>query len=399
MAGLQPYVRGQLRQIGVEAYNAEAATPANTDANSSLGSLFDAFEMCLLLIQQEAIYENLICRLATVPPNADGSPNPDVDSFVEAFGLTRLGATPSTGQLTITLPSPVPSGPPVVQPLGALAATPDGRQFIAIVDTSGGTPYDPSLGGWPIEPGQQSVVVLVQCVAPGSIGNVAAGTITQNAGGFIGGPSISNASAYSNGTDVETDAELKARFTQQMRTGETATSSAYAAAILSVDPGLTYSIGDRLNASGTTTSAYFTVVVEYLGATSASGSGLTSAVTQALEGAPAYPGVTPVRGQGIQYTVIEPAFVPVNVAATLTIAPGYVTANVVAAASAAVTAYLGSIGLDPAGAPTSANYLRIGGILWGVPGVSGVESLLLNGTAADVTAAFAHMLCAGTMTL
>jgi phage-related baseplate assembly protein len=133
------------------------------------------------------------------------------------------------------------------------------------------------------------------------------------------------------------------------------------------------------------------VVVNVIGQSSGPGGELLSEISDA---------VAAVRPLGISYTVVAPTLLSVAVAGTLTIASGYTASAVVAAANAAVAAYIDSIGLSPTGTSTTLSYGRVFAILFSVPGVANVDGLTLNGTSGtDIVAPFGEQIVAGACTL
>lgn len=401
MAFLTTLSLAQIQQMIAEGYNAAANLPADTGPGSAFGPSFNAAALAIFSAQQQAQYVAAISRLSTIPANADGSPNPDLDSFVNAFNFTRLGSSAASGQVTISTASPV-SGSPLIVPVGFIVQTSGGLQFQVIADTTNGA-YNAADNGYPIAVSASSVNASVKCLTLGTIGNVQAGQITN----FYGGPgavanpgvsTVTNAAAFTNAINFESDAALKTRFTTGISTGRSGTNSALGAAILGVQPGLTYAIGDRVNADGSAHASYFTVVVAVLGSSTATPSTILSQVTTAIEGSTAT-SVPQVRAAGESYQVISPTFVSINVSATLTLAAGAVAATVVAAAQAALTTYLQGIGLNPQGASTLISYMKIGALLFGVSGVANVDNLLVNSGTSDITATFSQMFSVGTFTL
>jgi uncharacterized phage protein gp47/JayE len=387
MAGLPtsftPQTLQQFQQLIASQYSQQAAKTANTDSKSTLAAIFNA--VAALAVQQQLNISQAfaLSRLAT-------SSGPDVDSFCQPFGVTRLPQEASSGTVVFSTPSPV-SGK-VTIPVGTIVSTPSGLQFVVIADNSQ-PGYNASDGGYDIFTGQSSVSATVQCLTPGSIGNVQANQITQLYGGpgaqpIVGVNAVTNPAAFTNGRDAETDAELKNRFTQQMMSGGGGTNPAIAAAILGVQPGLTYSIGDQINPDGSAHSGFFTVVVNVAGSGTAPQSSLINSVNNAVANA---------RAVGIAWTVVAPTLVPVNVTATLHLASGAISANVIAAATTAMQNFINGIGLNPNGSPTTCTFAQTIATLLGVSGVANVTGLQLNGGTADITAAFANQLVAGTM--
>lgn len=255
MSGFTPLTKTQLKQIFVEGFNGSPGVlPIYDGPGSALGPFEDGLSTLALMIQQGQSYSQQISRLYSIPPNKDGSPNPDVDSFVYPFGFTRLAALASSGQVTFRTPSAVATE--LVIPIGTIVTTNNGLQFVVIIDQTNAA-YNATAGGYPsggyiLAVGQSSVAVTVQCLSMGAIGNVQAGQIANIYGSSIAGvSSVSNTQAFTNGRDVETDAALKLRFTLGMSSGRVATINALASALLGVQTGLTYSLGDMLNSLGT----------------------------------------------------------------------------------------------------------------------------------------------------
>lgn len=378
----------ELQQVMVEAYSSQASIPADTDPGSQVGAILNAPVLPLGMLQQQIAYVYAIARLSTIPANTNGTPNPDVDSFVSPFGLTRLGPNASTGQVTFSTSSPVSAQ--LLIPVGVVVQTSGGLNFTV---QTGGTGYDSVANGYWIAAGTSSVTVPVQCVAGGTQGNVQANTVTQILAGpgyppIAGATTVTNTQAFTNGTNYETDAALKTRFTNFVSTGTVGTQNALRAAILGVAANLTYSLADGTNASGASQAAYFTVVVNTAGASTAPGSTLLNAVAAAVDA---------VRSAGISRSVIGPSMVSVAVTGTIKVAPGFTAASVATAAQSAVTAYINSIGLDPSGSSTTCSVGKVYATLFGVQGVQNADFVQLNAGTVDLTEAFAQMFTAGTI--
>ena len=270
MAFLTQLSRLQLKQLAVQEYNSEATLPADTHIGSDLGAIFDATAFLAVLLQQQVAYVNSIARLATIPALASGLPNPDVDSFVNPFGIFRLSSVAASGACLFstasapTLPILIPAVA-IGQSGGVIVQTSSGVQFQVIPDTTNAS-YNATFQAYVLSAGQTSVSCSVQCLTSGTLGNVQANQINQ----LYSGPgvtyvasisSVTNPLAFANAVNLETDSALKVRFAVAIQTGTAATSSAVAAAILGTSINLTYSVGDGFNSSGASASSYFTVVV------------------------------------------------------------------------------------------------------------------------------------------
>jgi Baseplate J-like protein len=416
LAFLTPLSLSQIQQTVVNFYNAAAATngipPVDTGQGSALGPVLNSAAFAIFQAQNEIIYVAAISRLSTIPANADGSPNPDVDTFVAPFGFTRVFGTASGGQLLFSTPSAVATQ--VVIPVGAIAQTPGGLQFQVIADTTNAA-YSATLNGYPITIGNASVSASAQCLSTGVQGNVVPGSITQLFGGTTGAQipapvnGVTNPLAFTGGANLESDAALKTRFTAGISTGRnTGTAFCVISAAMGTNPNLILSYGDRLNADGTTHNAYFTLVAAISGSTSPTPASVLNAiggpglVPSALEGNPPM-GIPQARPAGISYQVIGPTqFNSVTISGALTLSASAVSATVIASAQAAVAAYINSIGLLPYALPgassTLLSYTKIAAILWSIPGIVNVDGILLNGGTSDITCPFAQMFTPGALT-
>lgn len=283
MAGFTPQTQTALANIAATAFASQPGVVApNTDTGSALGPIFQSGALLATYIQNELQYIVSIERMANIPALPNNLPNPDLDSFCAPFGVIRLGGVASTGTVTCSTPTPV--GSQVVVPALAIIANANGVTFQIQPNGAG---YDPSTGGYDINTGFSSVNVPVLCLTPGILGNVLAGTaFTQT--GNIPIPSvnsITNAAAFTDGVQTETDAALKARFTLTVSSGRVGTANAIIAAALSVQPGVIYSYGDRVNLDLSTHDAYFTLVVNLANSGAAAPGSLITEVEGALEGA------------------------------------------------------------------------------------------------------------------
>lgn len=379
---LQTLTLAQLQALWATQFTASALSPANTDPGSSMGAIANADSLLALQIQNEIIYADGISRLAT-------SVGSDVDSFVNPFGIYRIGAVAAQGTVTFSTPSPV--GTQTVVPVGTIVTTPGGLQFTIIADPSQPS-YSSSLNGYVIAIGQSSTNATAQCSVAGTIGNVLAGQITVIFGS-AGAPfpsgvtSVTNPGAFTNGVDQESDSALIARFTLTVSSGRVATANAITAAVLAIQAGLVVSFGDQVNADLSPHAAFFTLVVNEANTGTGASPSLLSSATSAINA---------TRAAGISFACIGPSLLPVNGAATIIVAAGYTTATVLAAVQAAYIAFVNGIGLNGGTSPTSCSLARVYASLLSVPGVLDVQSLTLNGGSSDIVAPFANQLIAGT---
>lgn len=131
----------------------------------------------------------------------------DLDEFLSIFGFARQTGSFATGYVTFSravassVAIPIQTGTQVAA--SAVATTGGGSVSLNFATTAYGE----------LTPGELEVTIPVRCTTTGSIGNIAAGTITSfGSSPVLGITGVSNAIATTGGTDPETDAALKVRF-------------------------------------------------------------------------------------------------------------------------------------------------------------------------------------------
>lgn len=131
----------------------------------------------------------------------------DLDNFLSILGFARQTGSFATGFVTFS--RTVASDFVVPIPLGTQVSA-------ASVETAGGGAVSlrfATTGFGELAPEALSVTLPVRCLTSGTIGNIAANTITSfGASPVLGITAVTNPIATTNGTDVETDAALKVRF-------------------------------------------------------------------------------------------------------------------------------------------------------------------------------------------
>src|SRR6187551_3751037 len=116
--------------------------------------------------------------------------------------LTRLPAAAATGTVTFSRFAP---GVSAFIPVGALVRSADGAQTFAVLADTARSYWSAESNGYVVPAGIAALDVPVMAVAAGSGGNVQADTITLLASALPGIDSVSNASAWQNGIDAESD--------------------------------------------------------------------------------------------------------------------------------------------------------------------------------------------------
>jgi uncharacterized phage protein gp47/JayE len=329
----------------------------NLTAGSIALAILQAVGGVAISLQQLIAYVYSVCRLAT-------SQGTDVDSFINDFGMTRLPAVPSSGQIIAS--RQITTGTLNVLP-GALVQTViNSTQFQVIADATQPN-WDPVNNWYQFPIGVSSISITVQAVTPGSASNVNANTITIIVSGFTGVNSVTNPNGFANGQDQETDAAVKVRFPLYLASLKTGSIPAVEGAILGVQAGLTYQIWEYFTFAGAAFPGGFTVIVD--DGSGAPGSAFLDAVSAA---------VLAVHGAGNEFEVYAPIDVPVN--AAVYIAPSNVP---LAVAQAAVTSAIGAY-IHGLGVGVSVSILGVADAIQNTPGVYAYASLTLNGIEADV---------------
>lgn len=355
------------------AMQASATAALNFTPGSVLRAISEATAGVVLWLQAIVLQLLTLTRAAT-------SAAADLDSWVADFGLTRLPAVTATGQVTFSRFTPTLQA---VIPVGAAVQTADGSQRFTVALDTGNVAYSSTLGGYVLAANVSSLAVPVQAAVAGAGGNVLAGSISVLSTAIPGVDTVSNASAFTNGVDAESDAALRARFVLYLSSLSKATRAAIGYAITNVRQGLTYTITENYDYAGAYRPGSFVVVVDD-GTGSPSG-GILAAVGSAVEA---------VRGLGITYAVFAPVVVTANVGLTITSAAGYNHASVVAAVGTAITNFINAL---PLGA--SLPYTQLASVAYAVPGVTNASAILLNGGTSDLAATPKQKIRAGVVSV
>lgn len=352
-------------QVAIQNMVTSAQAKAKVLLDFTLGSVNLAV---IEAVAQVVIWlEGLILTLLAVT-RAATSNGSDLDSWMADYGLTRLAATSSTGQVTFSRFTPTYQA---VIPVGTVIQTADGTQQFTVVADTTQTAYNATLGGYVIAAGINSAVATVQAVNTGTATNVLANTVTTLTQAVQYVDTVTNAANFTNGVNAETDTAFRARFVTYINSLSKATKAAIGAAILAVQQGLQYTLTENQTYAGSTQMGNFFVVVD-------DGSGtppdaLVSSVNNAIDA---------VRPFTSTFDVHKPVVVSVTVGMTITTASGYTHSTVVATVQTALLNYINTLPLG-----TSLAYSRLPQVAYDAsPGVTNVTSVTLNGGTTDVTA-------------
>lgn len=334
--------------------------------------------------------QSLIMTLLNVT-RLSTSEGEDVDSFVADFGLPpRAAAVAAIGQVlfsrfTPTNATTIPAGTPSISATGvvtysggAMVQTADGTQPFQVIPDPTQTYFNVAANAYIIPAGVTSGQATVQAVNPGTQGNVAAGSITTISTAIVGVDTVTNSSAYADGANAETDAQVMARFQLYIQSLRAAIRSAVESAIAGLEQNIQYEIVENQTLAGATQNGFFYVII--------------SPYTQQLHDL-VYAAIDAIRGLSITFAVFAASQLTANVSVTITAATGYTLANVEAAVQSAIQGFIASI---PLGGTLS--WSQLYAVVWGVPGVAlPVTGLTLNGGTSDLVATAQQDIVAGTI--
>lgn len=304
----------------------------------------------------------------------------DADSWLADFGMTRMPGTAATGEVTLTSFQPDQQSASVA--VGVLVRTVAGVNYTVTEDTSNSA-WSAATGAYVRPVGTGSITVPVECQVSGSTGNVAAGAICLLGTSIAGIDTVTNAVALVNGSDGETDAQLKARFPDWLAAKATASNAAIENAIAGVQTNLTYEIINCEAPDGTFRPGYFTVVVD-------DGTGTPSADLLAS----VFAAIDAVKAEGVGFAVIGPIELLATVSMTVTVSAGTDTATVQTNIQNAITADIDS---QKVGAGYA--YSRLPVVAYNNAGVDivSITNVLLNGAQSDLAAATKQVIRSGSV--
>ncbi|KXV70951.1 hypothetical protein AD952_11185 [Acetobacter cerevisiae] len=314
-------------------------------------------------------------RLAT-------SEGADADSWVADFGMARMLGVASTGSVTLTSFQPDQQSASVE--VGAIVRTVAGVNF-AVLEDSSNVAWSAETQSYIRPAGTGSISVPVECQTTGSAGNVDAGAICLLGTSIAGIDTVTNEVAFVNGSDEETDAQLRARFPEWLAAKATASNAAIENAIAGIQTNLTWQILNCQAADGSFRPGYFTVVVD-------DGTGTPSDTLVAS----VYAAIDVVRADGVGFAVISPIEVLATVSMTVTVPAGSATATVQNNIQTAITA-----DIDKQKVGVGYAYSRLPVVAYNNAGVDivSITSVLLNGAQADLAAESKQVIRAGTVTV
>jgi uncharacterized phage protein gp47/JayE len=343
----------------VTAIQAASARLIDTTIGSIIRSVAEANAAVVLWLQGLLVALLAITRAST-------STGTDLDTWMADYSIVRLPAVAATGNVTFSRFTPTNAATILV---GASVQTGDGTQVFQVVADTTNPAY--AAGVYTVAAGVSSLAVKVQAVVAGAGNNVVIGAINTLATAISGIDTVTNAAAFTNGADAESDTALRTRFVAYVASLSKATAQAVGYAITSLQTGLSYTLTENLTYPGATDYGYFYVVVD--DGTGTPGSTLLTNVANAINA------VRPVTSR---FGVFAPVVVNATVVMTATIAVGYDPVATKVIVDNAVTNYINALGLG-----NSLPYTKILQIAYDAsPGVANISALTVNGGTADLAA-------------
>lgn len=373
MASLNLKTFPQLVQEQAAAMQAKCAQLVDFAQGAILRAIAESNAAIALWLQADFLQVLATTRLAT-------STGSDVDTFVNDYGVTRLGATAATGAVTF---GRFTSTVQAVIPVGAVVQTADASQQFTVVLDPTNSAYSASLGGFIMPIGVSTTTVLVKANLPAAVSNVVAGAISLLSSSIPNVDYCFNAAALAGGADAESDAQLRARFRLFIASLSKATDLAVLYAINSLHLGVQSTVTECQNYTNNTyRPGYFYVVVD-------DGTGTPPQSLLDLIGGT----VNVVRGLGLQFDVFPPVILRADVQMIVTSGSGYDHTEVVGAVGDAVITYINELPLGK-----TLSYHKLSQVAFNAhPGVDDITGYFLNGSTGDIPATNKNLIKANTV--
>jgi uncharacterized phage protein gp47/JayE len=351
----------QIVQNSVAAIQAGTKSFQDLTIGSILRAVMESSAAVVLFLQ------GLIVQLLSIT-RASTSTAEDLDSWAADYGVARLAAAKATGIVTF---SRFTATAQAVVPIAAQVQSFDGTQTFNVTLDTTNTAYNATLGGYVLGAATASISVPVQAVTAGAGGNVAIGALNVIIQAIPGVDTVTNAAAFINGANAETDAAFRTRFVAYIASISKATKGAIGYAITTLKPGVSYALVENAQYNGTAQMGYFYVVID-------DGTGYpTSAFLSS-----AFNAIDSARPVTSTFGVFAPVVVTANVTMTITTGAGYTHSDLVTLVQTAITNYISVLTLGQTLA-----YTRLAQLAYDAsPGVINVYAVTLNGATVDVTA-------------
>jgi uncharacterized phage protein gp47/JayE len=291
----------------------------------------------------------------------------DLDVWMSDFSFGRLPASHATGRVTFLRYTA--SGVGMI-PVDTRVRTTDGSVSFVVVREELHPLWSQALAGYLLPAATELTEVPIRAEFPGVAGNVLPDSITLIASSISGIDLVTNPQATSGGTNQESDAAFRSRFTLFLNSQSRATLDAVRYAIVSTRQGLTYAIYENEDSSGTSRHGHFVIVVD-------DGTGHPS--DEDLEAIST--AVHRVRPVGTTFSVHVPVLQPVDVtlSVTLDLMSASAANELRTTVSTAISSFINSL---PIGASLSVT--RIAQVAYSTsPFVRNVGDVQINGSPTD----------------
>lgn len=327
--------------------------------------------------------QGLAVKILTVT-RASTSTAGDLDTFVEDYGLTRLGAQFAIGAATFSRFTPSAQA---LIPVGAIIKTLDGAQSYQVIADASNSAFNSGLNGYVVGAGIASLSVPVEALAPGPAGNAQAGFVGLISTSIPFVDTVSNAAAFAGGADQETDAALRARFINYILSLSRGTVAAIIYAVTSLRLGLQATVVENENYDRTPNEGFLCVTV----ATSD-----PNPVPDSVTLTKAAAAVLAYRAGGIWAGIFGPQVLTVQVQMVLVCDPAYDRNVLVGNAGEVIRGYINTLALGA----TLYNSKLVQLAQDSSPGVLSVASCRINEIfGGDLVADKRNIIRAGTVTI
>jgi hypothetical protein len=350
----------------VQAFTAAAQAAATTLLEFSIGTVSLAFAESVSFV---ALWlQGLILSILALTRAATSS-GADLDSWMADFNFLRLPGVQADGIVTYARVVDIAQA---VIPIGATFQTQDGKFVYAVTLDTSNAAYNATLGGYVIGASVASINVPAQSTIVGIAGDLNSTIQLQMTSAVPGVDTVAYSSGFSNGVDVESDANFRTRFPLYLASLASADLAAIADAIINVQQGLSYEIVENKDhpGLGTDNGSFFVVIDDGSGSPS---SDLLMRVSDA---------VMAVRACGVRFQgAYAPSIVAPTIALNIRVASGFNSGSVTQTVLAAIVV---AVNATPVGIGT----LFVSDIEKAALAVAGCEAVqpgtTIDGTAADL---------------
>ncbi len=328
---------------------------------SVLRAIIEANAAIVLWVQWLVLLMLQTTRAAT-------SAGEDLDTWMADFSLIRLPAVAASGIATFVRYSGTHGA---FVPAGAGVKTHDGSVSFVVTEDISNSAWLAAQASYALPAGVLSIDLPIVAAAAGASGNVLANTVTILASPVPGIDTINNVAPTSGGTDPETDAALRIRFTNFFAARSRGTLDAIGYAISQVGSGLTYVIQENADAAGNFRPGNMVVVVN-------DGSGtISNTLMNSLAST-----IASVRPVGTSLSIQPPQIIQVQVSLSVEVPSEMSVATTEALLRSAIRLYVDSVAIGGTLSLTrvsQAVYLAEAQII-------NVNNVLLNGEGTDLFA-------------